>query len=214
MNKFEFRGKDIETGNWVYGSLFDHLGHYPEIIVSRPDKNGKVTYDRIAVSPESVSMYTGMNDSKGQKIFSKDIIAVRLGACFEKDGSLAWEEEYTTTVRGIDSAFAVDLPESHDFEITSIYWLAETVFNTPELEVIGNIIDNQELHPAKDNAKTFDGILEFVKEKLIETRRECLVPVLLQDRKYTPEERVQLAEIGAALTEIERKINKINDQRS
>jgi uncharacterized phage protein (TIGR01671 family) len=142
---YEFRGLDIETNKWVYGSLFDHKGHYPEILSIRPDGNGKAVYDRIAVVPESVSIWTGMFDCKGKKIFSKDIIEVRLYKCIEPDGSEGWEETYNSPVEDIFDDFSVRLPESHDFEYTTIHALKETTFDVPEIEVIGNILQNPEL---------------------------------------------------------------------
>ena len=43
-SRFLFRGQDIQTGELVYGSLFDHKGHYPEIITMHPDVDGKAVY--------------------------------------------------------------------------------------------------------------------------------------------------------------------------
>jgi hypothetical protein len=36
MRTIKFRGKDIETGEWIYGHFFQRLGHYPAIVEPRP----------------------------------------------------------------------------------------------------------------------------------------------------------------------------------
>lgn len=146
-SNFLFRGKDIETGKWVYGSLFDHKGHYPEIITMRPDFDGKAVYDRICVQPDSLSIWTGQTDCKGHRVFSGDIITVRICRCTNPDGTEGWETEYTTKVGDMSSAFLVNLPEDcgYDFDATSIQWLKEHAYSDFEMEVIGNIIDNPEL---------------------------------------------------------------------
>lgn len=37
MRTIKFRGKDIETGEWLYGDLFQPLGRFPSIIYTEPD---------------------------------------------------------------------------------------------------------------------------------------------------------------------------------
>ena len=144
IQQFLFRGKDIETGQWVEGSLFDHKGHYPEIITIRPDDDGKAVYDRICVVPETVCIWTGIEDCNGRKVFSSDIIIVRICRYKNDDGTEGWETEYQTTVGDMSSAFSVDLPEDcgYDFDVTSIMWLHEHAYAEHEIEVIGNTIDN------------------------------------------------------------------------
>lgn len=44
MRTIKFRGKDIETGKWLYGDLFQPHGRYPMITNTEPDDNGKVAY--------------------------------------------------------------------------------------------------------------------------------------------------------------------------
>lgn len=152
MNKtkteqFLFRGKEFETGAWIYGSLFDHKGHYPEIISMYLDKDGKVAYRRTCVQPETVSIWTGLTDCKGVKVFSGDILTVRICRYRNPDGEEGWETEYETKVGDMSSAFTVSLPEDcgYDFDATSVVWLEEHAYAEFEIEVTGNIYDTPEM---------------------------------------------------------------------
>lgn len=73
MRTIKFRGKDIETGEWVYGHFFQRLGHYPAIVEPRP-RDGKVMYYEIAVEDKTVGQFTDMNDMNGNGIYEGDIL--------------------------------------------------------------------------------------------------------------------------------------------
>ena len=59
MRTIKFRGKDIETGEWLYGDLIQRMGYMPTIVHSVCD-NGKVAYVETAVQRESVGQFTGV----------------------------------------------------------------------------------------------------------------------------------------------------------
>ena len=124
MREILFRGKWKNSGEWVYGNLFN------------PDKADTPTQICIGtyiartcyeIAPETVGQFTGVTDLNGRKIFEWDIV---------KRGDRIWVIEYdvkcaqfvmkTYTESGVFRIRAFDLIPSE--------WC----------EIIGNIFDN---HP-------------------------------------------------------------------
>ena len=129
MRTIKFRGKDIETGEWIYGHFFQRLGHYPAIVEPRP-RDGKVMYYEIAVEDTTVGQFTEITDKNGTEIYEGDIIieklrrsridGERLVLCF---ADFEWQGK------------------NANGSTTSLSLLVE--YHT--IEVIGNIHDNPEL---------------------------------------------------------------------
>ena len=112
---------DPMSSNWVYGGVFhqnDRGGAF-SIIYS---------YDPIEKHPvyaDTVGQYTGINDKNGTKIFEGDIVEI---VRTEERGIVKWDED---TARFIILSDGITV----DFD----NYLGK------DLEVIGNIYDNQEL---------------------------------------------------------------------
>ena len=125
MREILFRGKEIGSNRWAYGSLDKHKSG---IVVIMSDEIVASIYSR--VDPETVGQYTGLTDKNGTKIFEGDIVKLRLlaakmewkGVCEYRNGAfgLAWQyagERYCTFAGTCNA----------------------------EYEVLGNIHDNPEL---------------------------------------------------------------------
>lgn len=123
MRKIKFRGKDIETGEWIYGHFFQRLGHYPAIVEPRP-RDGKVMYYEIAVEDTTVGQFTGLLDKNGKEIYEGDIVIF--------DNHLQGISQVVYDYAGFD----VD---------SKTYRTALRPTMNNHMRVVGNIHDNPEL---------------------------------------------------------------------
>lgn len=151
MREIKFRGKRIDNGEWVYGSLYrgisphdrqpysiiitdekyDAEGHLPKDIAL-----GFLSDEVFVVEANSVGQFTGLTDKNGKEIYEGDIVKTKM---FGKDVS-------------INGRF-VNVSGDDTFEIK--YVNAQFVFNNgnrwfylhrnTSCEIIGNIHDNPEL---------------------------------------------------------------------
>lgn len=85
MRKIKFRAKGIGTGEWVYG-------YYVETNCGRIiEENGVVNI----VDEDTVSQYTGLEDTNGFEIYEGDLLAYDNGDIKEID-EVFFDEKYGT----------------------------------------------------------------------------------------------------------------------
>jgi len=126
MREIRFRGKRLDNGEWVYGSLVVSSAGKTYII---PNNVVSVNFAHIEVDPETVGQYTGLKDRNGKEIYEGDIIqhtpSKRKGRVFFEKG-----------------IFKVEWP-------AFVSYLCDVRHNC---KVIGNIHDNPELLKGEETA--------------------------------------------------------------
>jgi len=117
MRDIEFRGKNIATRKWKYGSLLKtkHISTGQDLYKIISYEPGNET----DVIPETVGQFTGLTDKNGVKVFEGDIVLYKGMNCLVR-----WDTEKSGYFIGEEK-----------------YWM----MNDTTIEVIGNIHDNPEL---------------------------------------------------------------------
>lgn len=124
MREIIFRGKRIDTGEWIYGDL---LHNVDVVKIREQEPNIQHCARSFVVIPETVGQYTGLTDKNGNRVFEGDIVYYD-GSCHK----VVFESRNGTGYFGI----AVGENETWEFgNSTPAYMMA----------VVGNIYDNPEL---------------------------------------------------------------------
>ena len=131
-----FRGKRIDTGEWVYG-FYGHKpngneveGHFIIKWCFNVDSDSIYAYfSGVPVIPETVGQYTGLDDKNGVKIFKGDVVrylnSIESGTGVVTFDTCAYQFNW------------IDIDEANS--LLMYFQCSE------EMEVIGNIHDNPEL---------------------------------------------------------------------
>ena len=127
MREILFRGKRLDNGAWETGSLVIVRMDCHDALYYIADK---MTGYHTPVDPSTVGQYTGLKDKNGKRIFDGDVAKVLQG----KDKDIAY-------VGFENGAFMLYPKIGNIYERT----LWEYWYNDWDVEVIGNITDNQEL---------------------------------------------------------------------
>ena len=122
-----YRGKRLDNGQWVEGSLIGEDVIVGKIVDFEEDYFTTEFWDKVV--PETVGQFTGMTDKNGTKIFEGDIVRHIDTTCH--------------VVEVVNSEVYFDT-EMLEFGFRYSNELFHCQFNN-EFEVIGNIYDNKEL---------------------------------------------------------------------
>lgn len=124
-DRYLFRGKRIDTGEWVIGN-----------IISAPDGRQAISeiggnWELYTCFPETICQCTGLRDKNGKPIYEDDILSGYLDDDFPDD-------ETRTRVVWHENGWCTNQPGCADFEELDDW-------DSEHFEVIGNVVDNPEL---------------------------------------------------------------------
>ena len=139
MREILFRAKRIDNGEWVSGYYvydYAHNAHFifknqlvcPNCINDRRIDYSVCDYE---IDPDTLCQYTGIVDKNGKRIWESDIVS-------------AWSEgKYATGMvkQRIDGLYIIYPAYQHN----ELWGLCPDKNRKTNVEVIGNVFDNQEL---------------------------------------------------------------------
>ena len=151
MRVIKFRGKSIDTGEWVYGDLLQFfLNGEPvktnfSILQFDYIKTSETTYETqpIGVLYDSIGQFTGLFDKNGKEIYEGDIVSktTKNGYPDNRVGEIV----FRNGLFGIKNEGCYGLPAS--ILVSESNWVDGNASGTSiyEYEIIGNVYDNPEL---------------------------------------------------------------------
>jgi uncharacterized phage protein (TIGR01671 family) len=140
MREIKFRGKELGTGQWVYGNLVKLADGQVCII---PQNIIGDSIPQYSVDPKTVGQYTGLQDRNGKDIYEGDMIFHYDQNCIIEYDSSAFvlkglhKDKYKRVYAHLmHYLIDVTIPEVDGSKYDGV---------TTKLEVIGNRFDNPEL---------------------------------------------------------------------
>ena len=154
MREILFRGKSIDSGEWVYGVPVIAKDNIADkditVLVDNPNeivpREGLPLFEQI--DPETVGQYTGLKGRNGERIFESDILCIKKRNGTKSRICFVCFGEYIDA----DSAFYNYRCIGFYIKIFDTCCTIGVLWDSEfEYEIIGNIHDNPELLKGEDN---------------------------------------------------------------
>lgn len=160
-DRYLFRGKRIDTGEWVKGHLItdetDDSKCFIGYVIGTDEDGIPHDLDVVQVEPSTICQYTGLSDNDGELIFENDIVDFlghrgivkfecgSFGIAYEKH--IDWDEIQANImpITGCENTLYACKNDNY-ISLWETYWNfndEEDSLNT--VEVVGNVFDNPEL---------------------------------------------------------------------
>lgn len=138
MRTIKFRAISEQTGNYVYGSLFNAASG-----ISIIENGGSNAVDFHFVNPESVGQFTGLHDKNGKEIYEGDIL-VKVEIDYDKWNDVDFEGE-TPMKRDKKDIATMDRFPCYWLQNEDFGYEGEDLEHSENWEVIGNVHESPEL---------------------------------------------------------------------
>ena len=139
--RYFFKGKRVDNGEWVQGALLDGEYHclIGQEIKFSPDIMNECKIVGYEVDRSTICQCTGLQDKNGKLIWEHDIIKYHFGNKYAQIRYGAYQSCFDSQ-KAEHIGFYVDWSESRNFRKDLGYWI-----NMVNADVVGNIFDNPEL---------------------------------------------------------------------
>lgn len=135
MREILFRGKDVISGEWVYGDLAQEK--HTDNSIKCAIVQTLFTYE---VTPSTVGQYTGLVDKNGKQLFDGDIIRTEFSTSIIRFGEYQHVNAQNGYRNGDVGFFVEHIEERQKMSIRN-----DILYFNEQCEVVGNIYDNPDL---------------------------------------------------------------------
>lgn len=143
--RYLFKAKRIDNGEWVQGSLvYDNRDEMYRIIIDIHYSTGTclTTDNAPKVDASTICQCTGLKDKNGKLIWENDVVKKHFYSIYD---DCVNSEEYIGVVKLKDFAWVVDSFKGEYKCAIPIFEVMSYSEDVKHFEVIGNIFDNKEL---------------------------------------------------------------------
>lgn len=141
MKDILFRGKRIDNGEWVYGSLVHRTKYYGDDtdkwFVLHGGEFDCDYYDAEEVLPETIGQFTGLKDKNNNPVYENDILSY-IGTRWNDDGDIEECVLYCSVKYGEFNCTCCS-------GVYGWYFDGGDIRCVREYTIVGNITDNAEL---------------------------------------------------------------------
>lgn len=110
--EIKFRGKRIDSGEWMYGSYVSFYDFFSTIRNEMVDDKGNL----FEIDPATVGQYTGLTDKNGREIYEGDIVC--LGDAKRRTGVIVRSDTASAFVLEVnDTTFDLYYRNQHRYEV-------------------------------------------------------------------------------------------------